>query len=426
MGDRVAVLKDGILQQCDTPRHMYDKPNNMFVAGFIGSPADEPAADRPLDGDLVHLGAANVQVRARRWTRWAPTGRSTWGFGPRTSTSSTGAGLPVEVAVVEELGADAYVYGSAEVGGERRSDHRAGRRAQAPGEGLRSAPRAAEGAHAPVPRRQRGAHRPGGVSAAPPPCRNVLGPRFPRRCGARRWTTPSVISAAGPQARAARAAGPTRDRPAGHGPSARRGPARPRRRPPVAPAPCPARGPARRCRRAPRSGLPRPVGVEVGHATALPPSVVTASTACPARAPPARPGRAAASATGTASGGSPVSSARAAPPRAGRRAVAGAHPHLRAVTQQQDLLVGPRLGRHPHRELGGQLQQRGRADSSVAVNGHARPSRTCAAPIRSVWTCPAWRFGRRGRPAARAASWPPRSARCPVRRRPCGPARALW
>src|SRR5574338_1323279 len=39
MGDRVALLKDGVLQQCDTPRHMYDKPANVFVAGFIGSPA---------------------------------------------------------------------------------------------------------------------------------------------------------------------------------------------------------------------------------------------------------------------------------------------------------------------------------------------------------------------------------------------------
>src|SRR4051812_19578737 len=39
MGDRVAVLKDGLLMQCDTPRRMYDHPNNVFVAGFIGSPA---------------------------------------------------------------------------------------------------------------------------------------------------------------------------------------------------------------------------------------------------------------------------------------------------------------------------------------------------------------------------------------------------
>ncbi len=39
MGDRVAVLKDGLLQQCDSPRRMYDHPANVFVAGFIGSPA---------------------------------------------------------------------------------------------------------------------------------------------------------------------------------------------------------------------------------------------------------------------------------------------------------------------------------------------------------------------------------------------------
>ncbi|HCB57584.1 MAG TPA: sugar ABC transporter ATP-binding protein, partial [Arthrobacter bacterium] len=39
MGDRVAVLKDGLLMQVDTPRNLYDRPKNVFVAGFIGSPA---------------------------------------------------------------------------------------------------------------------------------------------------------------------------------------------------------------------------------------------------------------------------------------------------------------------------------------------------------------------------------------------------
>ena len=39
MGDRVAVLKDGVLQQVDTPMNLYDRPANVFVAGFIGSPA---------------------------------------------------------------------------------------------------------------------------------------------------------------------------------------------------------------------------------------------------------------------------------------------------------------------------------------------------------------------------------------------------
>ena len=39
MGDRVAVLKDGLLQQCDSPRELFTRPVNTFVAGFIGSPA---------------------------------------------------------------------------------------------------------------------------------------------------------------------------------------------------------------------------------------------------------------------------------------------------------------------------------------------------------------------------------------------------
>ena len=39
MGDRVAVMKDGILQQIDSPSSLYDSPDNLFVAGFIGAPA---------------------------------------------------------------------------------------------------------------------------------------------------------------------------------------------------------------------------------------------------------------------------------------------------------------------------------------------------------------------------------------------------
>ena len=38
MGDRICVMKDGVIQQCDTPRNIYDNPANVFVAGFIGTP----------------------------------------------------------------------------------------------------------------------------------------------------------------------------------------------------------------------------------------------------------------------------------------------------------------------------------------------------------------------------------------------------
>ena len=55
MGHRVAVLKDGILQQCDTPRTLYDKPNNVFVAGFMGSPSMN-LLTLPLTSEGAQLG----------------------------------------------------------------------------------------------------------------------------------------------------------------------------------------------------------------------------------------------------------------------------------------------------------------------------------------------------------------------------------
>ncbi len=120
MGDRVAVLKDGILQQCDTPRNMYDRPNNVFVAGFIGSPAMN-LLPTTVDGDVVHLGAANVQVPRVAVDALGSVRDVTLGVRPEDlNIVSDGSGLPVEIDVVEELGADAYIYGSAEFAGERR------------------------------------------------------------------------------------------------------------------------------------------------------------------------------------------------------------------------------------------------------------------------------------------------------------------
>src|SRR5689334_21333266 len=50
MGDRVAVLKDGLLQQVDTPLNLYDAPKNLFVAGFMGSPAMNLIEAQIVDG----------------------------------------------------------------------------------------------------------------------------------------------------------------------------------------------------------------------------------------------------------------------------------------------------------------------------------------------------------------------------------------
>ena len=121
MGDRVAVLKDGILQQVDAPRAMYDRPTNVFVAGFIGSPAMN-LMEVDLEGDVLHLGGAEVRVPRQAADAVGATRSVTVGVRPEDmEVVGEGAGLPTEVEVVEELGADAYVYGSAEVGGERRA-----------------------------------------------------------------------------------------------------------------------------------------------------------------------------------------------------------------------------------------------------------------------------------------------------------------
>ncbi len=61
MGDRVAVLKDGYLQQVDTPQHLYDHPINVFVAAFIGSPSMN-LYEAQLDGQTLRLGSQTLAV----------------------------------------------------------------------------------------------------------------------------------------------------------------------------------------------------------------------------------------------------------------------------------------------------------------------------------------------------------------------------
>jgi multiple sugar transport system ATP-binding protein len=116
MGDRVAVLKDGLLMQCDTPRRMYDHPDNVFVAGFIGSPAMNLLEVPVIDGG-VKFGSSTYPVERGHLTQAGSV--ATVGVRPEDLTIATdGTGLPVTVEVVEELGADAYIYGSAGEGTE--------------------------------------------------------------------------------------------------------------------------------------------------------------------------------------------------------------------------------------------------------------------------------------------------------------------
>jgi multiple sugar transport system ATP-binding protein len=117
MGDRVAVLKDGILQQVDTPSYMYDNPANVFVAGFIGSPAMN-LLEVGVQGDTMKFGNAELPLRREAAGEAHKAGDAvTVGVRPEDmELVGTGQGLKTEINLVESLGADAYVFGVATIG----------------------------------------------------------------------------------------------------------------------------------------------------------------------------------------------------------------------------------------------------------------------------------------------------------------------
>ena len=124
MGDRVCVLKDGYLQQVDTPRNLYDKPDNVFVAGFIGSPAMN-LVDVDLDGEGAVLGGRSFPLPRATMSALAADGsqRATLGFRPESvRLVGEGEGFPFEVVVVEELGSDAFAYGTLHTSGSATGD----------------------------------------------------------------------------------------------------------------------------------------------------------------------------------------------------------------------------------------------------------------------------------------------------------------
>jgi multiple sugar transport system ATP-binding protein len=129
MGHRVAVLKDGFLQQVDTPRELYDHPKNAFVAGFIGSPAMNLKTVPLVDGG-AQLGGIVVPLTREQVAAASESGAKTVtiGFRPedldiagngKSLAKDDDPGFSINVELVEELGSDAYVYGTAELGGDQ-------------------------------------------------------------------------------------------------------------------------------------------------------------------------------------------------------------------------------------------------------------------------------------------------------------------
>jgi multiple sugar transport system ATP-binding protein len=113
MGHRVAVLRDGKLQQCDTPRNLYDHPDNAFVAGFIGSPAMNLRRAKIVSGG-AEFGDSVVPLRADvlAAAKEANLSEITLGLRPEAFISASSETNPVTLTVdlVEELGADSYVH----------------------------------------------------------------------------------------------------------------------------------------------------------------------------------------------------------------------------------------------------------------------------------------------------------------------------
>jgi multiple sugar transport system ATP-binding protein len=112
LGHRVAVLRDGVLQQCETPTKLYHEPANLFVAGFIGSPAMNVL---PSSGPgPLRIAGAEVGVGADLGAK-----RSAIGFRPEALSVGSGP-IRARIRTVEDLGPEVFVHVLVDHEGEER------------------------------------------------------------------------------------------------------------------------------------------------------------------------------------------------------------------------------------------------------------------------------------------------------------------
>jgi multiple sugar transport system ATP-binding protein len=114
LGQRVAVMRDGKLQQVDAPQRLYETPTNTFVAAFIGSPSMN-LVEAQLSADAVSFGGFTIPLDREKRPRAAENGRVILGIRPEAFEDAAFApdGLPrieVQVDVLEELGSDSHVF----------------------------------------------------------------------------------------------------------------------------------------------------------------------------------------------------------------------------------------------------------------------------------------------------------------------------
>ncbi len=118
MGDRIVVMKDGLLQQCDTPMNIYRYPANIFVAGFIGTPPMnfmEGTLEKSGSNMILNAGGSSLSLPADRWPALADYVGKKLQFGVRPEDIELApAGSPntisMKVDVVEPMGSNLTVY----------------------------------------------------------------------------------------------------------------------------------------------------------------------------------------------------------------------------------------------------------------------------------------------------------------------------
>jgi multiple sugar transport system ATP-binding protein len=116
LGHRVAVLRDGLLQQCASPRELYERPVNSFVGRFIGSPAMNLVTVAVGPDGTASLGGQPLRIPPGMRAQLDGAGSVVVGVRPE-SMELAADGIPASVEVVEELGADAFVFATADLDG---------------------------------------------------------------------------------------------------------------------------------------------------------------------------------------------------------------------------------------------------------------------------------------------------------------------
>jgi len=130
LGDRVAVMRGGIIQQVDSPKNLYERPENLFVAGFIGSPSMNFLPAR-LEGDTIKLpfGDAPIPTAIRgRLTGDGKVREVIVGVRPEhfedavVEPDKPGLRFSAPVSVVESMGSELYAYFDVQSGGVQSAE----------------------------------------------------------------------------------------------------------------------------------------------------------------------------------------------------------------------------------------------------------------------------------------------------------------